>query len=41
MLAPLVIILIAFGLILGFYTKTQAFRKLGRVLLIAAFFPFL
>ncbi len=39
MLMPLVIILIAFGLILGFYPKGQALRKLGRVLLIASLAP--
>ena len=35
----LVILFIAFGLMLGFFTKGQALRKLGRVLLIAAFVP--
>jgi hypothetical protein len=39
MLALLSIIIIAFGLILGFFTKEQAFRKLGRVLLIVALMP--
>lgn len=39
MLALLGIILIAFGLILGFFSRQQAFKKLGRVLLITAFLP--
>jgi len=37
----LVILLIAVGLILGFFTSGQALRKLGRVLLIVAFAPVL
>ncbi len=40
-MAPLVILLIAFGLILGFFTKNQALRRLGRVLAVASFTPIL
>ncbi len=39
-MALLMILVIAFGLILGFFTRSQAFRKLGRVLLFAALIPF-
>ncbi|MEW6419501.1 MAG: hypothetical protein AB1480_15535 [Nitrospirota bacterium] len=39
-MALLIILLIAFGLILGFFTREQAFRKLGRVLIMAALTPF-
>jgi type III secretory pathway component EscT len=35
----LFILVIAFGLILGVFTKDQAFRKLGRLLIVAAFMP--
>lgn len=38
-MALLSILLIAFGLILGFLSKGQAFKKLGRVLLIVALAP--
>ncbi|MEW6418824.1 MAG: hypothetical protein AB1480_12005 [Nitrospirota bacterium] len=38
-MALLIILLIAFGLILGFFTRQQAFRKLGRVLIMAALTP--
>ena len=36
----LIILLIASVLIVGFFTRQQAFRKLGRVLIMAAFIPF-
>ena len=35
----LFIMLIAFGLILGIYSRQQAFQKLGRLLLLAALGP--
>ncbi len=35
----LIILLIAFGLIFGFFTREQAFRKLGKVLIMAALLP--
>lgn len=41
MVAPLIIIIIAFGLILGFLSRKQAFNKLGRILIIAALSPVL
>jgi hypothetical protein len=39
-LALFIILFIAFGLILGFFPRQKAFRKLGRVLIMAAFVPF-
>lgn len=38
-LTLLFILAIAFGLILGVFTKEQALRKLGRLLIVAAFMP--
>ncbi len=31
--------MIAFGLILGFFTREQAFRKLGKVLILSSLIP--
>lgn len=40
-MALLVIILLAFGLIFGIFSREQVFRKIGRVLLIVALSPIL
>ncbi|MEW6213985.1 MAG: hypothetical protein AB1478_02080 [Nitrospirota bacterium] len=40
-LALLIILFIALGLILGFFTRGQAFRKIGKILLIASLAPIL
>jgi hypothetical protein len=40
-LTALTIILIALGLILGFFTRAQAMKKIGHVLLLASLLPIL
>jgi len=40
-LSALTIILIALGLILGFFTRAQAMKKIGHVLLLASLLPIL
>ena len=40
-MTALAIVFIGLGLILGVFTRDQAFRKLGRVIIFAALFPIL
>lgn len=40
-MTALAIVLIGFGLILGVFTRDQAFRKLGRILIFVALTPIL